>query len=251
MVVTTRNELIDYCLRQLGAPVLEINVDDDQVSDRVDEGIEFYQMYHSDAILNSYYKIQITAADISNEFVTLPSDISVITRIVPLNTSGAGSGGGIFNIDYQMAYNDVYDLRSGGFQGMAYYSQMQGQLTQARDMFNTSSQVRFSRHQNKLHLYIQWGTDIKENDWIILDASVIINPETYVSVYNDMFLKRYITALIKRQWGTNLKKFEGMLLPGGVTMNGQIMWEEANAEVEKLETDMQINWEAPLDFFIG
>jgi len=248
MAVTTRNELIDYCLRQLGAPVLEVNVDDDQVSDRVDEGIQFYQTYHSDAILNSYYKIQLTAADITNEYITLPADISVITRIVPLNSSGSVS---MFSADYQMAFNDVYDLRAGGFSGMAEYSQMQSQLSLARNIFNTSSQVRFSRHQSRLYLYVKWNTDIKEGDWIILDASVIINPETYVAVYNDMFLKRYVTALIKRQWGANMKKFEGMLLPGGVTLNGQTMWEEATTEIEKLETEMQINWEAPLDFFVG
>jgi|TARA_R110000851_G_scaffold230898_2_gene383678 hypothetical protein len=251
MAVTSRNELIEYCLRQLGAPVLEVNVDDDQVADRVDEALQYYQTYHSDALLDSYYKIQVTAADITNEYITLPADISVITRIVPLNGLGFGGGGGIFNVEYQMAFNDVYNLRSGGFSGMAQYAQMQSQLTLAQGMFNTASQVRFSRHMSRLYLYIEWGKDIVADDYIVLDASVIIDPETYVAVYNDMFLKKYTTQLIKRQWGTNLKKFEGMQLPGGVTMSGQIMWEEANAEIQSLEEQMQLNWEFPPDFMIG
>jgi hypothetical protein len=251
MAINSRTDLKNYCLRKLGAPVLEINVADDQAEDRIDEALQFYQEYHSDAIERTYTKYQITSSDVSNGYITIPDSLTVVKRVLPL-TSESGSGG-MFSANYQMALNDAYLLHGGNLTGsLAYYSQTQSYMTMINSMFNGSSvATRFSRHQDRLHIDLEWGVDLKADDWIIIEGSTIINPETYTDVYDDMFLKRYTTALIKLQWGTNLSKFEGMQLPGGVQFSGRQMIEDAKEEILKIEEEMQLRYEEPADFFMG
>ena len=244
---TSRQGLIDYALRKLGSPVIEINVDDDQLEDRVDEALQFYQEYHSDAILKVYYKHQITATDVTNEYVSLPNSITTVQRILPLTDENSSIN--MFDARYQIHLNDIFDMRNGG--NIAHYTQMQSYLTTLDMILNGAEQVRFSRHMNRLHIDTVWGEDIKEGDYIIVDAFEIIDPETYNEVYNDMFLKRYVTALIKMQWGANLSKFEGMQLPGGVTINAQRIMEEAREEIVKIEEEMQLKYEMPPMFYMG
>jgi hypothetical protein len=245
---STRQELIDYCLRTLGAPVLEINVDDDQIEDRIDEALQFYQEYHSDAIIKVYYKHQITSSDVTNKYVILPDSITTVQRILPM---GDNSKINMFDARYQMSLNDVYNLRGGGIGDLSYYAQIQSYRTTLDMMFNGADQVRFNRHMNRLHIDCEWGVDLKENDYIVVDAFEIIDPQTFTDVYNDMFLKRYATALIKRQWGQNLSKFEGMQLPGGVTINAQRILDEAKEEILKTEEEMQLKYEMPPMFYMG
>lgn len=246
-IPNSRESLIEYCLRNLGAPVLEINVDEDQISDRIDEGLQFYQEYHSDAIYRVWHKHQITQEDIDNEYIPIPDNITTVVRVLPLTQENNSIN--MFSAKYQLMLNDMYNL---GFAGqLADYYHLQQYLTTLNMIIDGTPQVRFNRHLNKLFLDIEWKRDVRVGEYIIAEAYRIVDPETFNDVYNDMFLKRYCTALIKRQWGVNLKKFEGMVLPGGVTLNGQQMFEEANSEIEKIEEEMQLKYEFPPTFMVG
>jgi hypothetical protein len=246
----SRQELIDYALRRLGAPVLEVNVDEDQLEDRVDEALQYFQEYNSDGIVDTYLKYQITATDVTNGYIDIPDQMTVVRRVLP-DSVGTGSGG-MFNVNYQMALNDAFLLRGGFIGNLAEYSLTQQYITLMNGLFgNATISTRFNRHMNRLHLDVEWGVDIKEDDWIIVEGSAIVDPATYTDVYNDMFVKRYVTALIKRQWGQNMSKFEGMQLPGGVTMNGMQILEQANEEILKIEEEMQLRYEMPVDFYMG
>ena len=247
--LTSRQELINYCLRALGSPVIEVNVETTQLNDRVDEALSLYQEYHSDAIKKEFLKHQITALDMTNEYITVDSNLTSIVRILPLQTGSAGS---LFNANYQIALNDVYNVRGGNVTGnMSSFYQTQQTMGLINGLFGTDAITRYQRHGNKLNIDVDWGVDISLGDYIVIEGVVIVDPEVYTEVYNDFFLKRYTIQLIKRQWGINLKKFEGMLLPGGVTFNGQILFDEATAEILALEEEIRLNWEEPVNLMIG
>ena len=243
---TTRQELIDHCLRHLGDPVIEINVDEDQLEDRVDEAIQYWQTYHSDAIYRDYVKHQITSTDITNEYVTITNDITTVQRILPLDDTTSNN---MFSARYQLRLNDIYDL---GFVGsLAHYEQTMQYLALLDMKLNGAEQSRYVRHQNRLYLDAEWDTDFKVGSYIIIECYRIVDPANFTNIYNDMWLKEYTTALIKRQWGQNLSKFEGMQLPGGVVINGRQILEEANAEIEKLREEVQLKYELPPDMYVG
>jgi len=246
-VPNSRQTLIDYCLRTLGEPVLEVNVDEDQVSDRIDEALQFYQEYHSDAIYKVYHKHQITAADITTEYISIPDAITTVQRIFPLNDENSSIN--MFDARYQIHLNDIFDLRNAG--ALSNYYQTQQYMSTIDLLLNGTEQVRFNRHMNRLYIDADWGEDLKENDYVIVDAYRIVDPDTHTDVYNDMFLKRYAVALIKKQWGANLIKFEGMQLPGGVTLNGRQLYDDAVTEIAAVEEQMQLKYEMPPDFFMG
>lgn len=246
-VPNSRQTLIDYCLRTLGEPVLEVNIDEDQLSDRIDEALQFYQEYHSDAIYKVYHKHQITAADISNEYISIPDAITTVQRIFPLNDENSSIN--MFDARYQIHLNDIFDLRNAG--ALSNYYQTQQYMSTIDLLLNGTEQVRFNRHMNRLYIDADWGEDLKENDYVIVDAYRIVDPDTHTDVYNDMFLKRYAVALIKKQWGANLIKFEGMQLPGGVTLNGRQLYDDAVTEIAAIEEQMQLKYEMPPDFFMG
>ena len=243
----SRQELIDYCLRNLGAPVIEINVDEEQVDDRVDEALQFYQEYHSDAIIKHFRKHQVTQDDIDNRYIDLPENLLFMSRILPLES---GSDSNMFSLDYQLHLNDIYDLRTPG--AILNYTMTEQFLTTLDMTFNGLDQrLRFNRHMNRLYIDTDWDLDFDIGDYIIIEGYSTVKPEEYPDVYNDMFLKRYLTALIKRQWGINMKKFTGMQLPGGVEMNGQQIYDEANDEIREIEEEMQLKYEMPPMGFIG
>ena len=250
MAVTSRATLIDYCKRKLGEPVIEINVDEDQVEDRIDEALEYYQEYHSDATLKTYLKHLVTADDVSNEYITLSSDIIHVAKMFPL-TSTFANARNFFDIKYQLMLNDMQNLAS--FIGdLYYYEQMQQYLSLLEMKLNGMPQVNFSRRQNRLYIFGDFADeDIKAGDYIVAEVYQTINPETHTSVYNDKWLKEYATALIKQQWGQNLIKFEGMQLPGGVTLNGRQIFDDASNEIEKLRESIRLEHELPPDFFVG
>ena len=245
---SSRQELVDYCLRKLGAPVIEINIDDDQISDRVDDAVQYYREYHSDAVIRTYVKHQITTLNAANKYIDIPDRYIFVSRIFPM-TNNSSSSSGMWSARYQMHLNDVYDLQ---YAGALVNYEMTRQFLEMLDMtLNGVPPVRFNRHMNRLYIDVDFANTIIPGDWIIIDASTTIDPDQYTDVYNDMFLKRYTTALIKKQWGANLIKFEGIQLPGGVTMNGRQLWDDANAEIDKLEDEMESKWEKPIDFFVG
>jgi len=247
----SRQDLIDYCFRQLGDPVIEINVDPDQAEERIDEALQFYQEYHSDATKKMFIPHTITADDVTNKFITVADSVIFVERILPI---AEDAGFNMFDVKYQMHLNDVYQL--GNLGNLAYYEMVQQNLAMY-DMkigSGASELIRWARHENKIYLDVG-EEDLKVGGIIIVAATMHIAPYDgaagYTSIWNDMFLKRYSTALIKKQWGANLIKFEGMQLPGGVTINGRQIYEDAMQDLEKLEEQVRLTHELPVNFFMG
>ena len=246
----SRATLIEYCKRRLGDPVIEINVDEDQLEDRVDEALQYYREFHSDATVRTYLKHQVTAQDVTNEYITLANNIVFVSKMFPLQSSFQSSRN-FFDIKYQMMLNDIADLMN--FAGdLAYYEQMQQYLSLLDMKLNGQPQVQFSRKQNRLYIFGDFqDDDINEGDYIVAEVYAEINDSDHTSIFNDMFLKEYTTALIKQQWGQNLIKFEGMQLPGGVILNGRQIYDDATGEIETLRQRVRDEHEFPPDFFVG
>lgn len=244
--VTSREQLKDYCLRQLGAPVIEINVDDDQVEDRIDDAFQFYREYHFDAVEKLYLKHEITANNISNQYIEISNAVVGVERVFPFMNKSTGTN--IFDIKYQILINDLYTLMS---TDLIYYTAVRQELELINQLLVGQKPIRFNRHMNRLHIDMDWVADVVPGTYIIVECWRILDPDVYTDVYNDMFLKRYATAQIKKQWGNNLKKFAGVQLPGGVTLNGEIIYQEATEEIRQIETEIQSRFELPVDMFVG
>lgn len=245
-VPTTRDQFKQYCLRKLGAPVIEINVDDDQVDDRIDEALRYYWDYHFDGSEKAYYKHQVTDEDKANKYITLPENIIGAVSIFNIGDPSMRASD-IFNIRYQIALNDLYTLTSVSL--VPYYMAMQ-HLGTITDLLVGKQPIRYSRHKNKLFIDMDW-TKLNTGEYLIVEAYEIVDPTTYTDVWGDRWLSTYATALIKRQWGNNLKKFTGMQLPGGIQFNGQQIYDEANEEIAMLEKDMVTNLSLPVMDMIG
>jgi len=247
----SRQTLIDYCLRRLGAPVIDINVDPDQIEDCIDDTIQLYQEFHSDATVRTYLKHTVTAADVTNRYIPISSDILYISQLLPLQQSTLASGSGMFSVRYQIALNDIANMQN--FIGNLQYYEQLGQYLSTLDMIlNGYPQVSFSRHENRLYIHGEWWDgEISEGDILVAEVYQVVDPESNTSVYNDKFVKAYATASIKHRWGNNLSKFEGMQLPGGVTLNGERILGEAQSELEQLEEKMRLEYEFPPEFFVG
>ena len=247
---SSRQTLIDYCKRKLGEPVIEVNVNEDQVEDRVDEALQYYQEYHSDATYRGYLKHQMTASDITNQYITISDSVLYVKRILPISSS-FGQSYNFFDIKYQMMLNDIADMNN--FAGdLAYYEQLQQHLSLLDMKLNGTPQVEFSRRQNRLYIFGDiTDEDIQEGEYVIAEMYSIVDPEAFGSVYNDMWLKQYTTALIKEQWGLNLMKFEGMQLPGGVIINGRQLYDDAQGELQDLREKIRLEHELPGDFMVG
>ena len=247
-IVNSRQKLIDYALRNLGAPVIEINVDEDQIEDRIDEAIQFYQEYHSDAVVRMYRKHQVTSTDVTNRYIDLPDNFLFVNRVFPFTSAQEGTS--LFSLDYQLHLQDVYSLRQPGLL-VNYEMTKQYMSLIDRNINGMQELTTFSRHQNRLYIETRWGDTIQVGEYIIIEGYETLDPNTYTDVYNDRFLKKYATALLKRQWGLNLIKFEGMQLPGGVTLNGRQIYDDAIQDIEKIEEEMQLTYEMPADFYVG
>lgn len=246
MAVSSRQGLIDYCLRSLGAPVIEINVDEQQVEDRIDEAIEYFRLYHYDGIEKVYLKHKITETDIANQYISVPEHIYGISRVFPIaaNTSTSKS---IFDLQYQLRLNDLYDLTS---TSIIYYTQVMSHLALLNMTLNGHPIYRFNRLSGNLYIEAAWKDEMAVGSYILVECYRALDPDDTPLVYNDGWLKHYCTALIKKQWGTNLSKFDGLQLPGGVTLDGKAKYEEAMNEIKELEDEM-LNKAAPLDWFMG
>jgi len=247
---STRQDLIDYCLRRLGAPVIEINVDVDQLEDRADDTLQLFQEYHADAVVRTFLKHQVTATDVSNGYITVDDSITYIKKLFQINSTG-GSSAGMFDIKYQISLNEIYDLNT--FIGdLAYYEQIKQYLSLIDQMLTGQPQIDFNRHQNRVYIHGEFSEqNIKEDDYLVFETFKIVDPETYTDVYNDIFVKEYLTQAIKQQWGANLIKFEGMVLPGGVQLNGRQLYDDATQEMLRLEEKLRTTYELPVDFFVG
>ena len=245
-VPTTRSELKEYCLRKLGKPVIEINVDDDQVEDRIDEAIRYYWDYHFDGSDKVYYKHAITSTDITNKYITLPENIIGAVRVFPIGDPSIRSDD-MFNIRYQIALNDLYTLTA--YSMIPYYMAMQ-HLALISEFLVGQQPIRFNRHKDRLYIDTNWDNYTIGN-YILVEAYEVLDPDVFGDMYSDRWLQNYITAKIKYQWGSNLTKFSGMQLPGGVQFNGEKILNDAQAEIEKMEEEMIGSYSLPVADLIG
>ena len=277
---STRQGLIDYCLRKLGAPVLEINVADDQIDDLVDDALQLFNERHFDGVERMYLKYKLTEEDIdrgkakntdgvgivtttatstniagygtttsswyeTSNFLQVPDSVVGIEKIFKFDSSTIS--GGMFSIKYQLFLNDLYQFNS---IQLLQYAMTKSYLEDIDHLLTTDKQVRFNKRQDRLYLDIDWGAESVGN-WLVLDCYRALDPASFTQVYNDVFLKQYLTALIKRQWGQNLIKFRGVKLPGGIELNGREIFDDAEREIEGLRARMASEYELPPYDFVG
>jgi|688.fasta_scaffold00624_30 hypothetical protein len=246
----SRQQLKDYCLRALGHPVIEVNVEDSQVEDRIDEALQYFAKWHHDGGMRMYYTYPLTQQDIDRKFIdTTPIDPSILTINRIFHMGFNISTHNIFNIRYQLALNDFYGLRTGQTNLNYYVSTMQ-YIEMLEQLLDPEKQIRFNRVNNRLFIDAT-TTDMQAGTFLMIEAYTANNPELATEIYNDNYLKKYTIALIKRQWGVNLSKYEGMPLPGNVTFNGGKIYQEAMEEIAKLEEDVQSKYQLPPDFITG
>ena len=271
----SRQQLIDYCLRRLGAPVLEINVDDDQIDDLVDDALQYFQERHFDGVERMYLKYKITQEDLdrgrgrntngvgivtttatsttgnvfnfyeTSNYIQVPDSIIGIEKIFKFDTSSIS--GGMFSIKYQLFLNDLYYFDS---VELLQYAMVKSYLEDIDFLLTTDKQLRFNKRQDRLYLDLDWASQ-SADQYIVIDCYRILDPNEFTNVYNDSFIKKYLTALIKRQWGQNLIKFRGVKLPGGIELNGREIYEDAEKELEDIKQRMTLEYELPPYDFIG
>jgi len=244
-VPASRADFKEYCLRKLGKPVIEINVDDDQVEDRIDEALLYFADYHFDGTEKTYYKYQVTQTDIANKYITLPDNIIGAVDLFPIGQ--ALNTNNLFNIRYQIALNDLYTLTSVSM--VPYYMSIQ-HIQFLEQMLVGQKPIRYNRHVNKLWIDMDW-TITNVGDYIIVVCYQVVDPDVYTRTWGDRWLGRYAACLIKQQWGGNLTKFTGMKLPGGVQFNGAQILADATAEREALEKEMITSYSLPVTDMIG
>jgi hypothetical protein len=242
---TSRSDFKENCLRRLGKPVIEINVDDDQVDDRIDEALRYFWDYHFDGSEKIFYKHPVTQTDKTNKYITLPENIIGAVNIFPIG-SGLNTNN-LFNIRYQIALNDLYTLTS---VSMVPYVMALTHIQNLEQILVGQQPLRYNRHVNKLYVDMDWDR-VDINEYLLVEAYEAINPDIYTDAWSDRWLLRYGACLIKQQWGTNLKKFDGMKMPGGLTFNGQRIYEEATQERAELEKEMIHSYSLPVTDMIG
>ena len=241
----TRATFKEYCLRALGKPVVEINVDDDQVDDRIDEALEYWRDYHFDGSEYTFLKHQVTADDKTNKYITISANIIGVQSIFDIGDSLSTNN--LFNIRYQIALNDLYDLSR--YDLVPFYMNMQN-IQLIEEILVGRAPIRFNRHVNKLHIDMDWDK-VNVGDFIVAKVYQKVDPDTHTDAWNDRWLKGYATALIKRQWGQNLVKYEGMQMPGGVQFQGRAILEDANTEILRLQEEMISAYTLPVHDMIG
>jgi len=245
-VPNSRAQFKEYCLRKLGKPVIEINVDDDQVEDRVDEALKKYYDFHFDGSDKIYYKHQVTQTDIDNKYITMPENILGVVNLFPISDPSVRSDD-IFNIRYQIALNDLYTLTSVSM--VPYYMVME-HLALIQELLVGKQPIRYNRHKDRLYVDMDWN-NIAIGEYLLVEAYEIVDPDVWTDAWGDNWLQRYCTELIKKQWGSNLTKFTGMQLPGGVQFNGEKIYDDAVAEIAKLEENLISSYSLPVMDMVG
>lgn len=242
---TTKAEFKEWCLRKLGKPVIEINVDDDQVDDRVEEAFSYYWDYHFDGTEKTFLKHVLTSTDITNKYITIAENIIGVVNIFDIGDSLSVNN--LFNIRYQFALNDMYDMSS--YRLQEYMMAMQ-HIQFIEELLVGKQPIRYNRNVNRLHIDMDWEK-VSAGDYVVAECYQIVDPATYGDVYKDRWLQSYATAKIKYQWGSNLTKFNGMQLPGGVTFNGEQILSDAREEIQRLEEDMISSYSLPVHDMTG
>lgn len=244
MAVTSREQLKQWALRSLGAPVVQINVAEEQLQDRLDEAIAYFQLYHYDGIERMYLKHQITAENVETQTIELPDFVYGVRRVIPF-TQGSQSQN-LFDIQYQMRLNDMYEITN---TSLVNYTMVNQHISMMDQLLNGYPQFEFNRLGNRLQLEIT-KSKLIPGIYIMLECYRALDPELNLKMYDEPWLKQYVEALFKKQWSSNLKKFQNMQLPGGVMIDGQSMYLEATQEVQQLEDELQTK-SAPLGFMMG
>ena len=271
-IPTSKSTFKSYCLRALGDGVIDINVSDDQADDRIDEALQFFAQYHYDGIEKMYLKHLITSAEVTrarsdasttgtdtvdnsitatwkegSNYIPLPSAVVSVLRVFPFTDTGGGSN--MFDVKYQLRLNDLYDLSS---TSVIQYQMAMDNLDLIEHILVGETPIRFNQHQNRLYIDMDWENDVTaDQDYMIIECYRKLDPTTYTDVYDDIFLKRYATSLIKKQWGANLSKFSGIQMLGGVEMNGADIYSQAIDEIQRLEEQIQLAFETPVDYMVG
>jgi hypothetical protein len=244
-VPTSRATFKEYCLRKLGKPVIEINVDDDQVDDRIDEALKYFWDYHFDGAEKIYYRYVVTDETKTNRYVPMPENVIGVVNLFPIGQ--ALNTNNLFNIRYQIALNDLYTLTS---VSMVPYYMALTHVQFLEQMLVGQQPIRYNRHMNRLYVDMDWSI-INSGDSIIAEAYQIVDPDVYTKAWGDRWLQRYASCLIKQQWGANLTKFTGMTLPGGIQFNGEKIYNDATKEREDLEHEMIYTYSLPATDMIG
>ena len=268
-IPTSKSTFASYCKRALGFGVIDINVSDDQVDDRIDEALQYFSQYHYDGVEKMYLKHKITQDTIDRcrtnattsatdkvdssvtasfeegkNFIPIPDSVLSVVQIFPFSNAQTNS---MFDIRYQLRLNDLYDFSS---TSIIHYEMTMKQLDLLEHILVGEVPIRFNQHQNRLYLDMDWE-EMTPDEFIIIECYRKVDPSTYTDIFDDMYLKRYATALIKRQWGANLSKFNGVATLGGVTMNGEQIYSQAIEEIQRLEEQIQLSFETPIDYMIG
>ena len=247
MALTSKELLKEYCLRRLGHPVIEINVDEEQCDDRVSDALQYFAEYHFDGVEKVFLKHTITQDDIDNEYIAMADPVISVIRVLPIPNFNAFQTG-FFNEEFQLR---IQDLNTFTGSSLINWQMSLQNWSMVDHLFTDTPTIHFNRKQNKVYLETNWADKFSVGDILIVEAYRILDPTTYTEIYDDMFLKKYTAALIKRQWGENLKKFEGVQLPGGVTLNGKTIYDEAVEEINKIEEEMNMKWELPPTGLLG
>ena len=247
MAITSKTLLKEYCLRRLGHPVIEINVDEEQCDDRVSDALQYFAEYHFDGVERVFLKHTITQDDIDNEYIAMADPVISVIRVLPIPNFNAFQTG-FFNEEFQLR---IQDLNTFTGSSLINWQMSLQNWSMVDHLFTVTPTIHFNRKQNKVYLETNWSDKFTVDDILIIECYRMLDPTQYTEVYNDMFLKKYTTALIKRQWGENLKKFEGVQLPGGVTLNGKTIYDEAVEEINKIEEEMNMKWELPPTGLLG
>lgn len=242
---SSREQHKDFCLRQLGFPVIDINVDDQQVDDAVDLSLQYYQDFHYDGTELFYTKHQITQENKDNGWIPITENIIGVTRIFPLTTSNSSVN--MFDLRYQMRLHELYDFTSTSFVN---YAMTMQHIRTIELLFSGEAPIRFNRHTDKLYIDMNWSM-VDVGEYLIIESYLIVDPDTYTDVWNDRLLKDLTTSYIKKQWGTNMKKFGGIQLPGGVALNGQQIFNEAVQEITQIKDEIKRTYQQPPKFLIG
>ena len=271
-VPSTKATLKSYCLRALGFGVIDINVSDDQADDRLDEALQYFAQYHYDGIERMYLKHLITSAEVTrarantdttgtdtvdssitatwkegNNFIPMPSSVVSVVQVFPFTDTGGGSN--MFDIRYQLRLNDLFDFSS---TSVIQYQMTMDNIDLLQHILVGETPIRFNQHQNRLYIDMDWENDITADvDYLVIECYRKLDPTTYTDIYDDIYLKRYATTLIKKQWGANLSKFNGVTMLGGVTMNGETLYTQALEEQNKLEEEIQLAFELPINYMVG
>ncbi|MBF83964.1 MAG: hypothetical protein CL489_05745 [Acidobacteria bacterium] len=271
-VPTTKATFKSYCLRALGSGVIDINISDDQADDRIDEALQYFAQYHYDGIEKMYLKHLITADEVTRaranatttgtdtvdnsvtatflegtNYIPMPSAVVSVVQVWPFTDTGGG--GSMFDVRYQLRLNDLFDLSS---TSVIQYQMAMDNLDLLEHILVGEQPIRFNQHQNRLYIDADWENDFTAGeDYIIVECYRKLDPSTYTDIYDDIYLKRYATALIKQQWGANLSKFAGVAMLGGVTMNGETIYSQAQEEINKLEEQIQLTFELPVNYMVG